>query len=66
MKAKSFKKLLNSLRTLNSSQFRRLSDDIDAIQIEKIVSVELETKIENLSCPHCQSGSINRWGKRND
>jgi len=66
MKAESFKKILNSLRTLNSSQFRRLSDNINEIQIEKIVPVELETKIENILCPHCQTGRIIRWGKRND
>ena len=66
METKSFKQLLISLRTLNSSQFRRLSNDINVIRIEKIVPVELETKIENLLCPYCQSGSFVRWGKRND
>ena len=61
MERNSFINLLKNLRTLNSSQFRRLYQNVKAIQTEKIVSFELETKSEEVFCPHCQSNKIRRW-----
>lgn len=66
MKTSKFKMLLSNTHNLNTFQFRQLQEEVDSIVSTKEVSALLETPIEELHCPHCNSKEFNRWGKRND
>ncbi len=66
MKTKDFKSIIDKLEDINSCQLRKLNRQIDTIQQRKYVSLELETPSSKLRCPHCESQSFLRWGKRSD
>ncbi len=61
-----FKETLEELGSCNTYQFRTIQEAIGVIKAEKVVSVELETPIEDVVCAHCSSKQFQRWGKRND
>ncbi len=61
-----FKETLEELGSYNTQQFRTIEEAIGVIKAEKVVSVELETPIEDVVCAHCSSNQFQRWGKRND
>lgn len=66
MRTIAFKKMLSLISDLNTCQFRLLRDQINSVVLSKHVSVELETPISRVVCPHCRSKIFFRWGKRND
>ncbi len=61
-----FIETLDNLKSCNSYQFRILQEEIETIKAHKCVSVELETPIEDIICPHCNSIHFQRWGRRSD
>lgn len=66
MNTSDYKSLRNTLKDLNTLQYRDLKNHIQQIDSKKLVSNSLETDYNQISCPHCHSDKINRWGKKND
>ncbi len=61
-----FKETLDNLKSCNAYQFRIIQEEIEIIKRDKCVSIELETPIKDVVCPHCNSIHFQRWGKRSD
>ncbi len=61
-----FKETLDDLEDYNTYQFRIVHERMEEIRSRKCVSLELETPIKELLCPHCKSAHFQRWGKRSD
>ncbi len=61
-----FHETLENLGSCNPYQFRIIQEEIETIKAHKCVSVELETPIGDVICPHCNSKHFQRWGKRSD
>ncbi len=61
-----FKETLDNMEGFNTYQFRIVHERIEEIRARKYVSLELETPVKDLLCPHCKSVHFQRWGKRND
>jgi transposase-like protein len=59
-----FKKITGQLSFLSESQLRKLKEKIQRIEDHHSVSKTLETKREEVSCPHCHSKEIVRWGRQ--
>lgn len=66
MKTQDFKKWIKALDDLSTLQSRILQEEIDKRALQKQVSKLLETPYEEVTCPHCTSKYLIRWGKRND
>lgn len=66
MKFKKFKSIKNALYNLSTGQFWEMKETLDEIESVKFVSKYLETKTEDLSCPHCSSDKLQKWGKVSD
>ncbi|MCP4253858.1 MAG: IS1595 family transposase, partial [Candidatus Scalindua sp.] len=57
---------LENLISCSAYQFRIIQEKIEEIKLRKCVSVELETPVEDIVCPHCKSTHFQRWGRRSD
>lgn len=66
MDKEEFKKWLRSINKLSHSQHRKLQDTLRQMYSRRQVSLELETPMEFVTCPHCKGKRIVRWGKRTD
>ncbi len=65
MKEKAYKELIGEVSKLNHSQLKGLIKQIDSLSKLGEAPKELETKFEDLNCPHCGSHAIGYWGNRN-
>ncbi|MFO7938258.1 MAG: IS1 family transposase [Bacteroidales bacterium] len=61
-----FKKYTRNLCHLTEGQLRILKEKIQTIENHHSVSKTLESPKENMSCPHCSSEQIVRWGHQSD
>lgn len=66
MKHSTFKLVRNSLDRLSTSQFREVKETIESIDSVKFVSKIIETERNSVTCPHCKSVNLQRWGKVSD
>ncbi|MFO7938955.1 MAG: IS1595 family transposase [Bacteroidales bacterium] len=64
MKQKTFQKFLSAIDSFNSRQTRQLEEKLKELKAKDKAALLLETPIEKLTCPHCGSSEIWRWGKR--
>ncbi|HKK62986.1 MAG TPA: IS1 family transposase, partial [Bacteroidales bacterium] len=64
MEYNGFKNITGQLNLLSESQLRKLKEKIQRIEAHHSVSKTLETKRENVYCPHCYSKEIVRWGQQ--
>jgi transposase-like protein len=52
--------------SLSTREYRELKEAIKKRDSVKHVSTYIESDIEDVKCPHCNSKRFIRWGKRND
>jgi len=65
MKAKAYKKFIDEVSKLSNSQLKGLIKQIDKLSNLGEAPKEIETKFEDLKCPHCDSNAKRQWGRRN-
>ena len=58
--------MLSNVSKLGTLQFRLLKEEVEKKVKKKKVSNILETPLDELVCPHCNSIKFIKWGKRND
>ncbi len=61
-----FNRALEDLMSCSTYQFRIIQKKIEDIKLKKCVSVELETPVKDVICPHCKSTHFQKWGIRSD
>ena len=66
MKQIEFNKLLLKIPVLENGNFRLLKEKVEKRVKSKKVSNILETPINEVECPYCNSREFLRWGFRND